>query len=156
MTAIVKASSALQQLILDVRNPTNGAVADAQGVLIYQTVDNTQELAATAGNYNAATGIYTVPASGHKNVKIKAAVSPQSGGIGSLNLLRSSIQINGVVRATRADMVAASVPVTQIIELDIKNLVAGDTVKVVGTTPNSGAYMSNGGNADYLKIFATS
>lgn len=127
------ANSGTSQLILDVRAPSNGAALSAGGgIPFFATIDNTQELAPYAANYSAATGVYTVPAGGHKNVKIKARSQHFSIGAGSTFAYSLQILINNVMRKTsNYKFGTASGEIFAFeADLEIKNLVAGDLVKV--------------------------
>lgn len=143
-----KSTGAFPTLILDVRAPSNGASLGA--TILFAVQDSSQELAAFSANYSVGTGIYTVPAGGHKNVKvvvrllISVAASAYAG---------VSIQINSVSKCTGGIPVQASAGGgVVVVEYNVRNLSAGDTVKVV---TNGVTASSLGGQADSMQIFAS-
>ncbi|GAC1611090.1 MAG: hypothetical protein NVS3B3_21430 [Aquirhabdus sp.] len=153
MTTIIRKTksggSGMQGLILDVRAATNPN--PNVGPMLFSVVDNTQELAATAGNYDPNTGIYTVPAGGHKNVRILTGITIFSTGNGIYSSVR--IMVNGYQKAESISTIATAT-YRHVAEANIKNLVAGDQIKIVcmsGNNQASGYQMS-----DFMQIFATS
>lgn len=147
------ASSGTPQLILDVRTPTS-ASSTASGVIVYSAQDSSGELAQYAANYSATTGIYTVPVGGHKNVKIKVRNFPTRGTVAGM--VQTSIQINGVNRALMQQYVPIlNAMVSQIFEYDVKNLSAGDTVKIYGNSADSGGLSASAQPYDGFQIFST-
>ncbi|MFZ6748040.1 hypothetical protein [Undibacterium sp. Ren11W] len=144
-----KNSSSVPGLILDVRAPSNGASGGA--TMLFATVDNTQELAAYAANYSAATGIYTVPVGGHKNVRIVCNLTmsiPANNGT-----VNASIMVNGVARSLTTNPTASALAAFSArFDLNLKNLVVGDLIKI--TTSNV-TTSSVGVAADFMQIFAS-
>lgn len=147
MTTLIKAStSAGQSLILSVNNSAGSAGGNDVAVN-YLTVDNTAELANYSANYNTATGVYTVPAGGHKNVKIKArnmasdALATNALAVVISGVIVKKIYPNGAYKYLE-------------IEHDLKGLAAGATVQIKASCTGSNSAV--GGTGDGLQIFATS
>lgn len=139
----------VSQQILNVRNAAGSVVSiDAK----FATIDSTAELATYSGNYSAATGVYTVPAGGHKNVLIRAASAFSAASATSNGSL--SIVIDGVSRAVTYQNIAATVSQNVAVEFAIKTLTAGQLIKIgVGADANHGF---TGGDSSFFQIFATS
>lgn len=133
-------SAGTPQIIFSAKSPSNGNAGTL--TLFYASVDASADNAQYAVNYSAATGVYTVPAAGHKNMIIRAS-TVLSDATGYLSILVDGVT-REVVYANGSKLVKA--------ELQLKSASAGQTIKVVASNTSA---TSTGGAADRFEIFAT-
>lgn len=135
------------RMILAASNLSAQSLPNAtQTTLKYQSLIGTGDLARFQGNYSAATGIFTVPTGGLKNVQV--ICQQKTGSITSGELY---LQINGGVSA--ADTATAS-GFGQLI-FNVPQLVAGDTIKIVLFNIASGPQVAGSSTLDFFHILAS-
>ena len=135
------------RLILSVSNLAAQSLPNAtQTTLKYQTLISSGDLVRFQAQYSAATGIFTVPTGGLKNVQI--ICHQNTGTISSGELY---LQINGVIKAT---CIAVSNAFSQLI-FNTPQLVAGDLIKIVLYNVASGAQTAGSSDLDFFHIFAS-
>jgi len=131
------------QMVLNVSNLNSQALTTATLVpLKYTAVVNAGSLARFAGNYNASTGEFTVPAGGLKNVRIEAQLL--CAGLGG----EWYVQINGVSYGVR------TLGLYNTNSYSIDSLNAGDKVRVVVLNTNA-SVNAQASATDWFQIFAS-
>lgn len=133
------------RLVLSASNLSSQSLPNAtQTTLMFQSLDNTGDLARFASAYSATTGIFTVPTGGLKNVQIlfqivNAGLTSGEVYIQLNNTTRGYVNCNKFTQAM----------------LNLPSLVAGDQIKVVLFNVASGALTGTGGALDFLQITAS-
>lgn len=134
-----------QRQILSVTNLNGQSLPNTtQTDLKYTSVSTSGDLARFSSGYSSATGIFTVPAGGLKNVQILAQMN-----LAGLSTSELYVKINGNI----AGVLSPINPSTQIHHY-VQSLAAGDTIKITLNCLD-GALTADSDSADYFSIFAS-
>jgi hypothetical protein len=116
----------------------------AMTVLRFASLDNTGDLSRFSSCYSTATGTFTVPAGGLKNVQIMCQL-----GVGSITNGELYVQINNTIRAVTKckgfDTVVFNAPLLE----------AGDQIRIILFNIASGPQQAGNSQLEYFHIFAS-
>ena len=134
-----------QRMVLSVNNLASQALPNAtQTTLKFQSLDNAGDLARFASRYSTATGVFTAPAGGLKNVQVLSQVA--NAGLPNAEIY---LQLNNITRGyinlVKFGQAGVFIPA----------LVEGDEVKVVLFNVASGAQVGGSTALDFLQITAS-
>jgi hypothetical protein len=136
-----------QRMVLAASNLAGQALPNAtQTTLKYTSVIATGDLARFQGQYSAATGIFTVPTGGLKNVQIMCQQITGSITNGSLYL-----EVNGALAGVANAAANGIAPVF----FNAPQLVAGDQIKIVLFNAASGPQVAGSSPLDFMHILAS-
>lgn len=131
------------RMVLNVSNLSGQSIANGSNTdLKFTSVVNTGDMARFSSNYSAATGVFTVPAGGLKNIQITA------------QLLKAGLTGEWYVQVNNSSQGVRTLGSYNHNSYSIDSLNANDTIKVV--TLNTGGVLTAGSaNTDWFQIFAS-